>query len=107
MNVINSETDQIIERIIQYCQPEKIILFGSVARNDIKENSDIDLLIIKESDIKRPFRVKEIFTALRGMVRNYPLDAIVYTPEELDKRILIGDYFIKRILSEGRTVYGD
>ncbi len=107
MNVINSETDQIIERIIQHCQPEKIILFGSVARNEIKENSDIDLLIIKESDKKRPFRVKEIFKALRGMVRNYPLDAIVYTPEELDKRILIGDYFIKRILSEGKTVYGD
>lgn len=40
--------DDIIQRVVEIAQPEKIILFGSAARGDMGPNSDVDLLIIKE-----------------------------------------------------------
>lgn len=106
MNKIQIETQKIVKKIAENYKPEKIILFGSVARGEEKKDSDIDLLIIKNSKKKRPFRVKEVFEALRGINRNSPLDPIVYTPKEISNRIELGDYFIKRILKEGKVVYG-
>lgn len=106
MNDLQDEKQTIINKIAKYCKPEKIILFGSFARGKEGVNSDIDLLIIKDSDKKRPFRVKEVFEALRGMSRNYSLDPIVYTPQEIDERLALGDYFIKEVFKEGKVVYG-
>ena len=67
MQTITQEVKLLTDRIVAYCKPEKVILFGSVARQHSGENSDIDLFIIKESKKKRPFRVKEIYEALRGV----------------------------------------
>ena len=105
MNGILNETQNIVNKIVDYCKPEKIILFGSFARGEEKSNSDIDLLIIKNSDKKRPFRIKEVFEALRGMDRDFPLDPIVYTPGEISKSLALGDYFIKEVLEEGKVMY--
>lgn len=100
-----NETQNVVNKIASYCKPEKIILFGSFARGKERNDSDIDLLIIKDSEVKRPFRVKEIFEAVRGMSRNYPLDPIVYTPKEISKRLALGDYFIKEVLEKGKVMY--
>ena len=100
------EADLLAKAIVKYHKPEKIILFGSAARGDYRTNSDIDLLIIKNSDKKKAYRIKEIFESLRNIQRIYPLDPIVYTPQEIKERIAIGDYFIKRILKEGKILYG-
>lgn len=106
MENVLKETKLLVSKIISLYKPEKIILFGSLARGENHANQDIDLLIIKKSKKKRPFRVKEVFEAIRGFKRNYPLDPIVYTPEELKKRLSLGDYFIQRILREGKLLYG-
>lgn len=105
MKDVLQEAEFLVDRIVDYCKPKKVILFGSVARGDNKEDADIDLLIIKDSLKKRPFRVKEVFEALRGLKRNYPLDPIVYTPEEIRERSMLGDYFIERVLKEGKILY--
>ena len=105
MTDFQKESKEIVDRIVQYCKPEKIILFGSFAKGRQNSDSDIDLLVIKDSDIKRPFRVKEIFESLRGMDRSFPLDPIVYTPSEISKRLALGDYFIKEVFKEGQVVY--
>jgi len=105
MNGISDETQKIVKRIVDYCQPKKIILFGSFARDQQKTDSDVDLLIIKNSNKKRPFRVKEVFEALRGMDRSLPLDLIVYTPDEISRRLALGDYFIKEVLEQGKLMY--
>ena len=106
MNDIGEEAKLLVEMIVDSYKPDKVILFGSLARGEIRNDSDIDLLIIKNSDKKRPFRVKDVFVAIRGLDRRYSLDAIVYTPEELEKRVSLGDYFIHRVLAEGKVLYG-
>ncbi|OGM14945.1 hypothetical protein A3A76_05680 [Candidatus Woesebacteria bacterium RIFCSPLOWO2_01_FULL_39_23] len=104
MNRLVNETQKIVNKVADYCKPDKIILFGSLARGEEKSGSDIDLLIIKDSNKKRPFRVKEVFEAIRGVERNLQLDPIVYTPDEISKRLALGDYFIKEILEEGKVM---
>lgn len=100
------EANLLAQEIAKNYKPDKIVLFGSAARGDYHENSDIDLLVIKKSNKKKAYRIKEVFEALHGVHRNYPLDPIVYTPEEIKERLALGDYFVKRILSEGKILYG-
>lgn len=106
MQAIITEAQQVTKTLTQKYHPQKIILFGSSARGEATKNSDIDLLIIKPSDKKKAYRIKEVFEALRGTKRQYPLDPLVYTQEELDHRVTLGDYFIQRILAEGKVLYG-
>ena len=71
-------TDVIIEQL-KKTKPQAIILFGSAARGEMTEDSDLDILMIKRT--KKPFddRMREA----RSMVRtDTPLDIIVITPEE-------------------------
>ena len=45
--------DDIIRRIVEVAQPEKIILFGSAARGEMNRHSDVDLLVVKEGAHRR------------------------------------------------------
>lgn len=103
---IYEEAKIITEKIVSFCHPDKVILFGSLAKGKSHIESDIDLLIIKDSDKKRPYRVKEIYEAIRGIKRSFSLDPIVYTSREIKQRQLLGDYFILRVLKEGKVLYG-
>ncbi len=102
---LTKEAKFLAQKIAETYKPEKIILFGSASRGQGKTDSDIDLLIIKKSTKKRPFRIKEVFEALRGVKRTFSLDAIVYTPEEVKQRLALGDYFIQTVLTKGQVLY--
>lgn len=99
-----AEAQSLTRAIIQNYRPEKVILFGSAGRGD-KTVHDIDLLIIKQSTKKKPYRIKEVFEATRSLKRDYPFDPLVYTPSEIAKRVSLGDLFIRHILSEGKVLY--
>jgi len=97
--------ERLTEVIVREYQPEKIILFGSYAYGKPDEESDIDLLIIKETDksfFNRLFEVRKIASDTR---RGYPFEPVVMTPKELEKRLKIGDQFFEEILSKGKILY--
>ena len=60
------EAKLITSKIVSGYNPEKVILFGSTARGTRNSESDIDLLIIKDTNKKRPFRVKEVLRLYVG-----------------------------------------
>ncbi len=96
---INNITAQLIEKY----KPEKIILFGSAAWGE-GEINDIDLLIVKsETPYYGIDRMRELD---RIIERNIAADMLVYRPEEVDERLEMGDPFIKKILKEGKVLYG-
>lgn len=106
----DSDTKQIIleiaKRIIAEYRPEKIILFGSYAYGEPTEDSDVDLLIIKNTD-KRPIdRWIEVKKLLRGTTQNLPVSPLVYTEEEIRVRNAIKDFFIEEIFERGEVLYG-
>lgn len=100
----------IVERLKAY-KPESIVVFGSWARGQETGESDVDLLIVKRTKKRRVDRVGDILelyypgTAVDRWPRT-TIDPHVYTPEEIRRRLAMGDFFVKEIVREGRTVYG-
>jgi len=96
----------IVEKIVKYYQPEKIILFGSYAYGEPDDDSDIDFLIIKESDNKRRM---DSFVEVKRIIYDpklkTPVSPLILTKEELQERLNIGDDFIKEIISKGEIMY--
>jgi uncharacterized protein len=87
---------------LQSYHPQRIILFGSVARGEADADSDLDVLVIK--DTTDPFVHR-----LEAMAELCPLgvhaDILVYTPHELRQMVDDGNSFILQALREGRIVY--
>ncbi len=96
---------RLAQRIKKEYQPEKIILFGSYAYGHPTKDSDIDLFIIKESNKRRIERFCEVRKIIRD-IKGISVQPIVFTEEELSKRLAIGDEFIKEILGKGEVLYG-
>lgn len=94
------------EKLLSEYQPQKIILFGSYAYGCPTIESDLDILIVKdtrENPIKRRVTVRRL---LNIKDPDYPqFSSIVVTPKELDSRIRIGDQFIKEIIEKGKVLY--
>lgn len=95
---IRKVISSITERIKEKYHPEKIILFGSFAYGKPKKNSDIDLLVIKDTNIST---LKQAFLIRRELRESIPIDIIVRTPRQIRERIKLGDFFIKRIMHKG------
>lgn len=101
----NLQIKKIADKIAKEYNPEKIILFGSYAWGKPYEWSDIDLFIIKKSKKKRWKREYELRSKLFGK-KFPPLDLLIYTPQEVRKRIKIyEDFFVKEILNTGKILY--
>lgn len=99
----NIEIKRIVEQIIKFYKPEKIILFGSLAEGRIGEGTDIDLFIIKD-DI--PDYGVDRIRQLDKMIRyRLATDFIVYRPVEVQRRLELGDPFIKNIFEDGKVLY--
>lgn len=80
----------------------KVILFGSYAEGKATEDSDVDLLIIAPFEGRSADESVKIRMKLRP---KFPLDIIVRRPEEIKKRLEMGDSFIKEIIEEGKVLY--
>jgi predicted nucleotidyltransferase len=95
--------DDIIRRIVEVAQPERIIMFGSAVRGELGPHSDVDLLVVKSNVEHRGRLTGDIYMNLIGA--GQAVDVIVVTPEEIDRyRDSIGLVF-RPALREGREVY--
>ena len=101
-----SVMDQIVRLITSRLSPEKIILFGSYARGDHNERSDIDILIvIKNLDNERKV-TGALYRALLDEDISIPIDFLAIDYEKYNAlRNKIG-YIYKTIDREGEILYG-
>ena len=98
----SSILDDIIRRIVEVAQPERIILFGSAARGDMNPHSDVDLLVVKHGAHRRHL-AKRIYKSLHGA--GVPIDVVVVTPADVERYQDTHALVIKPALQEGRVVY--
>ena len=94
---------QMVQKIVHTFQPEKVILFGSHAWGTPRQDSDVDLLVVMESDLRPARRSAEV--SLKSRPRGLAVDFLVKTPAEVDRRLKIGDPFLRRVLEQGRVLY--
>jgi len=98
--------EKIVKVVAEKYQPQEIILFGSYAYGVPTKESDIDLLIIKDTD--KPFhkRWSEVCSLVSDMVKTIPFSPFVVTPAELKDRLEKGDEFFDEIMKKGKVLYG-
>lgn len=93
-----------IERIVSELKPEKIILFGSYAYGNPTPDSDVDLLVIMNTNAKDIDRYVAVSNLLYP--RQFPLDILVKTPKEIEVETgKKGNFFLREILKKGRVLY--
>lgn len=98
------QINALIEEIVSGYKPQKIYLFGSYAKGNYNENSDFDLLIIKDTSKRKIERNREV----RKCIKMYPsngLDIFVYTPKELQEGLLQTVHIGKEAVNTGKLLY--
>jgi len=98
---VNVRVRQVVEDLKSY-QPIQVILFGSAARGDTDEFSDLDFVVIKETDKPLLGRMKEVALLCKAPG---PIDFFVYTPQEWRQMQEQDSPFVERVLQEGRVVH--
>ena len=98
-NTIASVTRTIVERF----HPRRVVLFGSHARGDADQDSDLDLFIEMETSRRPPERAIEIASVFG--LHPWPMDIIVYTPEEVRRLRAMHGTLLEEIEREGKVLY--
>ncbi len=101
--IAKEKISEIVNKIASGYDPDKIILFGSYATGNPNDDSDLDLFIIKDSNIPRPQRSVHVRRLLFGSM--IPIDLIVYTPKELEESKKSKYSFVNEVLNSGKTIY--
>ena len=92
-----------VEAMVRYFAPERVVLFGSYAKGNPNEDSDVDMLVIMEHDKRKD--VEQAVAIDVQLPRKFPLDLIVRRPSEISKRLAMGDIFLSSILGEGQVLH--
>jgi len=90
-------------RLVEGLRPEKIILFGSYAYGSPTPDSDVDLLVVMETNLSSTQRFLAVSRLLSP--RPFPIDILVKRPHEIKRALAAGDFFIKEIISQGKVLY--
>ena len=97
--------NKIVEILVREYKPETIVLYGSYAYGNPTRHSDIDLLIVKETEKNRIDRYVEAAGLIFDPNRRIPVQPLVLTPSELQMRMDVGDHFIRDVLTKGVRLY--
>lgn len=95
--------EEIVAKIIAVGSPLKIVLFGSQARGNARPDSDIDLLLIEETDLPIWKRAARYYKALGNLT--LPHDILVRTPSEIHEWSAVPNAFLTVATREGRVLY--
>ncbi|NMG83523.1 MAG: nucleotidyltransferase domain-containing protein [Methanosarcinales archaeon] len=81
---------------------EEVILFGSFASGKPSQSSDLDILVIMDTKLK-PYKQSALIRMQldKKLGVKVPIDLIVRTPQQINERLNLGDFFIKNILTNG------
>ena len=94
---------EIVERISRKFHPVQIILFGSWARGEAREDSDVDLLVVLSKVEHKRKAAIEVLRALNGLPISK--DVVVTTPQEIKERGKIVGDILRPALEEGKIIY--
>lgn len=98
------DIDLLQAKILDVLRPVSIYLFGSQANGSATGDSDIDLLVVMDSDLpprKRSMLVKRLFPH-----RSFSLDAFVYTPQEFERYKDVPGTLVYQATHYGRLLHG-
>ncbi len=93
----------VTQTIINRFHPKRIVVFGSHARGDARPDSDLDLFVEMETPRRPPERAIEVSEAFG--LRAWPMDIVVYRPEEVRRLRYVNGTLLAAIEKEGKVLY--
>ncbi len=99
----NAEIDRLIQRVVESARPEKVIIFGSYAKGTATAASDLDILVVVDSELPMSLRAAHLMPPPSPSWIS--VDVHVYTPEEVEEYGNEPFSFVHSVLATGRTVY--
>ena len=102
------DLDHAVRVILSRIDADAIVLFGSQARGDAGEHSDIDLLLVATKEAMGGLPRYEILGKIWRDLAEVPfgMDLLLYTPEEVEQRRHSLNHVVARALREGRVLHG-
>ena len=94
---------QIAVSLGKAARARKVVLFGSHASGHVRPDSDVDFLVIAESNLPRHKRSRELYALFHPYP--FPMDILVYTPQEVETQLKDPDSFVSTVLAQGKEVY--
>ena len=95
--------DDLVTRLRSVVEPKKVYLFGSCARGDVREHSDIDVLVVVSDDIDLVRANIEAYERMRGF--GYPVDILYVNESRFQRHSKTPGFVYKEVLKEGRELY--
>lgn len=95
---------EVVAQIAETFRPERIVLFGSRAYGTPTDDSDVDLMVIMETDLRQPEQAAQIRQSLH-LDPVFPLDIIVRLPAQIRLGLEEGDFFIEDVMTLGKSLY--
>ena len=102
--IFDDKIRMIVGRVTEEYEPEAIIVFGSAARGEATEDSDLDIAIIMDSDLPEHERNVKMRACIGPI--GMAMDLLVFTPEEVDAGKNDETSLISEIIRTGEVVYG-
>ncbi len=99
---LEQELARVLRILSSQYNPAKIILFGSLANNNISATSDIDLFIIKDTPKRYWERIDEVIHLIHP---REPIDIFVVTPQEVEYNLKKRNHYLIDILEHGKVLY--
>ncbi len=99
---LEAELQRFLAIVTEQMDPERIILFGSLANGQVHEWSDLDLVVITETELPFFERLRRVFNWIAPTVG---MDVLVYTPAEWE-HLRVARLFVREEIAEkGRVIY--
>ncbi len=92
-----------LQLIFERWDVKRAVLFGSLARGEATLRSDVDLLIVQETEKRWLDRYEGILREITAAIPGHGVDLLIYTPQEL--KIMAKRPFIGKVLKEGLVIY--
>ena len=99
---LNRELERWLPLLIEHERPDKIIVFGSYSTGQVREWSDLDMVIVKETEARFLDRSRQVLLLLKPKVG---LDVLVYTPQEFEQLSRERAFVRREIVDKGKVIY--
>lgn len=97
-----NEIDNLIQRIVARIQPQKVMIFGSYAKGTATIKSDLDIFVVKETELPMANRADDLAPMLSHSL--IPVEVHIYTPEEVEEYSGEPFSFVSCILKSGECL---
>ena len=102
LQILTQELERYLRLLIAHEQPDRVIVFGSLARGEVHPWSDIDLVIVKPTSLPFWKRLRRVRQLLKPQVGT---DILYYTPQEFEEMQRERSFFREEIAGRRRVVY--